>query len=102
MMIKHDDDDIHPPPSSTSVSIVVHYNLDLDSSHLHLHHFTGDSDLTINLFLDNLDLHIPEPFFYELLTLFATFVYSSLESTAEEVVTPCCQGLETQYAIGTR
>ena len=86
MMIKHDDDN-NPPPPSTSVSIVVHYNLGLDSSH-HPHHFIGDSDLTYNLFLDNLDLHIPEPFFYELLTLLATFVYSSLESTAGTSLTP--------------
>ena len=58
----------------------------------HNHHtLSGESDLTYHSLLDNLDLHIPEPFFYELLTLFATFVYSSLESTAGTSLTPAAR-----------
>ena len=75
------------PPSSTSVKSTTTWTW---TPHT-LHHFIGDSDLTYHSFLDNLDLHIPELFFYELLTLFATFVYSSLESTAGTSLTPAAR-----------
>ena len=100
MMIKHGDDEI---TSSSSLDFYFcEYSSPPFKDSSHLHHFAGDSDLTINLFLDNLDLHIPEPFFYELLTLLATFVYLSLESTAGTSLTPAARAMEARHAIGTR